>query len=81
MTVKIGPELDAIHARRSLLDESDQIRPLVATLANALRDALTEVHLELTRKIQAARNHAGRRHDLVGSRRRDPRQNPAPPPP
>ena len=54
VTVKIGPELDAIHARRSLLDESDQIRPLVATLANALRDALTEVHLELTRKIQAA---------------------------
>ena len=50
----IGPELDAIRSRRSLLDETDPVRPLVATLTTALRDALTTIHLELTKKIQAA---------------------------
>lgn len=51
---KIGPELDAIHAQRSLLAESDPVRPLVAALATELRDALTGMHSELTRKVQAA---------------------------
>ena len=54
VVAKIGPELDAIRSRRSLLDETDPVRPLVATLATALRDALTAIHLELTKKIQAA---------------------------
>ena len=51
---KIEPELDAIHAQRSLLAESDQVRPLVAALATELRDALTAMHSELTGKVQAA---------------------------
>ena len=54
VTAKIGPELDAIQAQRSLLAESDPVRPLVATLATALREALTAMHSDLMRKIQAA---------------------------
>ena len=54
VVAKIGPELDAIRSRRSLLAETDQVRPLVATLATALRDALTAIHLDLAKKIHAA---------------------------
>ena len=54
VVAKIGPQLDAIRSRRSLLAETDQVRPLVATLAAALRDALTAIHIELTTKTQAA---------------------------
>ena len=54
VAAEIGPELDAIHAQRSLLAETDQVRPLVATLAAALRHALTAIHLNLTRKIETA---------------------------
>ncbi len=54
MAAEIGPDLDAIHAQRSLLAETDQVRPLVATLAGALRDALSGMHLKLTGKIKTA---------------------------
>ena len=36
------------------LDKTDPVRPLVATLAGALRQALSAKHLKLTRKIEAA---------------------------
>ena len=54
VAAEIGPDLDAIHAQRSLLAETDQVRPLVATLAGALRDALSGMHLKLTGKIKTA---------------------------
>ncbi len=54
VATETGPELDAIHAQRSLLDETDPVRPLVATLAGALRQALSAMHLKLTTKIEAA---------------------------
>ena len=54
VAAEIGPELDAIHVQRSLLAETDQVRPLIATLAGALRDVLTAMHSELTLKIQDA---------------------------
>ena len=54
VAAEIGPELDAIHAQRSLLDKTDPVRPLVATLAGALRQALSAMHLKLTTKIEAA---------------------------
>lgn len=38
----IGPEIQAIEANRSLLDDSDHVTPLVTKAANALRSALTE---------------------------------------
>ena len=54
VVAEVGPELDAIHAQRSLLAKTDQVQPLVATLASALRDALTTIQSELTRKIHTA---------------------------
>ena len=41
---EVGSELDAIESQRSLLDDSDQISPLLSKLAGALRDAVTTRH-------------------------------------
>ena len=50
----VGADMDAIVAQRSLLAETDHVRPLVATLAGALRAVLVEKHQELTGAIEAA---------------------------
>ena len=49
-----GADLDAIGTQRSLLADTDQIRPLVAALAAALREALVEQHGDLTKEIETA---------------------------
>ena len=50
----VGPELDAIVAQRSLLDPNDQVSPLTARLAGALRVALTALHSELAAVVEQA---------------------------
>ena len=50
----IGADIDAIVEQRSLLAETDQVRPIVATLAAGLREALADKHRELTGAIEAA---------------------------
>ena len=50
-----GADMDAIVAQRSLLAETDHVRPIVATLAGALRAVLVEKHQELTGAIESAR--------------------------
>ena len=54
-TANVGADMDAVVAQRSLLAETDQVRPIVATLAGALRVALVEKHGELTGAIEAVR--------------------------
>ena len=49
-----GADMDAIVAQRSLLAETDHVRPIVATLAGALRATLVDKHRELTGAIEAA---------------------------
>ena len=51
----VGADMDAVVAQRSLLAETDHVRPIVATLAGALRAVLVEKHQELTGAIEAAR--------------------------
>ena len=50
----VGAEIDAVVAQRSLLAETDQIGPIVAPLAAALREALATRHAELTEAIETA---------------------------
>ncbi|MCY4075739.1 MAG: BREX system P-loop protein BrxC [Acidobacteria bacterium] len=50
-----GADMDSVVAQRSLLAETDHVRPIVATLAAALRAALVESHRELTGATEAAR--------------------------
>ena len=50
-----GADIDAVVGQRSLLTETDQVGPVVATLAAALREALVEKHGALTAAIEAAR--------------------------
>ena len=56
---EIGSELDAIVEQRALLVEMDQITPLVAKLAEALREALTKRHDNLTGAIGKAKEQLG----------------------
>jgi len=51
---EVAPELDAIEAQRSLLDDTDHVAPLVTKLATALRQTLTARHAELGAAIQQA---------------------------
>ncbi len=50
----VGADMDAVGGQRSLLVETDQVRPIVAALAAALRAALVERHQELTGAIETA---------------------------
>lgn len=50
---EVEAELDAIHAQRSLLDDTDHVSPCVAKLANALRASLTKLHGELAQAVEA----------------------------
>lgn len=50
----LGADIDAIVAQRSLLSETNQVGPIVATLAAALREALVEKHKDLTRATETA---------------------------
>ena len=50
----IGADIDAIVEQRSLLAETDPVRPIVAMLAAGLREALADKHRELTEAIEAA---------------------------
>ena len=54
VAAEVCPEIDAIHAQRSLLSENDQVEPLVATLSGALRKAVVAKHAELAKAIEAA---------------------------
>ena len=54
MVTSIGADIEAIFAQRSLLTDTDQIRPLVAALAVTLREALVEKHGDLTKAIESA---------------------------
>ena len=49
-----GADMDAVAAQRSLLAEADQVRPIVATLAAGLREALADKHRALTEATEAA---------------------------
>jgi len=51
----MGADIDAIVEQRSLLAETDHVRPIVAASAAALRAALVERHQGLTGMTQAAR--------------------------
>ena len=51
----VDPEIEAVSQQRSLLAETDQIGPLVAALAGALRKAAAAKHAELAKSIEAAR--------------------------
>ena len=51
---EVAPEINAIDQQRSLLAETDQVGPLVAKLAGALREALVVRHAELTNAVAAA---------------------------
>lgn len=51
---QVAPELDAIIAQRSLLDDTDHITPLASTLAGALRKALTTKYEALAASVQRA---------------------------
>ncbi len=51
---EVGPQLDAILTQRSLLDGTDQVKPLAAKLAAALRETLTARHTALTGAIREA---------------------------
>lgn len=51
---EVGPELDAITAQRSLLDETDHLAPLVAKLAASLRQETTVKHDQLAAAIERA---------------------------
>ena len=50
-----GEDMDAIAAQRSLLAETDQLEPVVAALAAALRAALAEKHKDLADAVETAR--------------------------
>ena len=50
----IGADMGAIVAQRSLLTGTEQVGPIVATLATALREVLVEKHKELTEAIETA---------------------------
>ena len=47
-------DMDAVVTQRSLLTETDQVGPIVAALAAALREAIVDKHRELTGAIEAA---------------------------
>ena len=51
---EVAPELDAIESQRSLLDDTDQVAPLAAALATALRAALTARHADLAAAVERA---------------------------
>ena len=48
-------DMDAVVTQRSLLSETDQVRPIVAALAAALREMLVRSHETLTDVVAAAR--------------------------
>ena len=47
-------DMDAVVTQRSLLTETDQVGPIVAALAAALREAIVDKHRELTGAIEAS---------------------------
>jgi hypothetical protein len=51
---EVGPELDAILAQRSLLDDTDQVTPLVVKLSGALRTELAAAHSTLAKAVTEA---------------------------
>ena len=51
----VGADIDAVMEQRSLLADTDPVRPIVAPLAAALREALAARHAELTEVLAAAR--------------------------
>ena len=54
VATSVGADIDAVVAQRSLWTETDQVGPIVATLAAALREALVEKHKRLTEAIETA---------------------------
>ena len=54
VAAEVDPEIDAIRQQRSLLADADQIGPLVARLAAALREALVAQHAALAKAIETA---------------------------
>ena len=50
----VGPELEAIRDRRSLLEDTDRLAPLTAKLAAALRTELTALHSGIGEAVQSA---------------------------
>ncbi len=54
IAAEVGPELDAVHQQRSLVDETDAVSPLVAKLAAALRKSLTRAHAQLADAVAQA---------------------------
>lgn len=51
---EVGPELDTIRDRRSLLEDTDRVAPLTAKLAAALRTELTALRGSLAETVQQA---------------------------
>lgn len=51
---EVGPELDTIRNRRSLLEDTDRVAPLTAKLAAALRTELTALRAALEDAIRRA---------------------------
>ena len=54
VAAEVGRQLDAIRDRRTLLDDTDHVRPCTARLADALRVALGGLREELSASVGAA---------------------------
>ncbi len=54
VAAEVAPELEAIESGRTLLDHEDRVAPLAATLAAALREALTDLHRRLGEAVEKA---------------------------
>ena len=52
---EVGRQLDAIRDRRTLLDDTDHIRPCAIRLSDALREALGGLRDELSASVEAAK--------------------------
>jgi len=54
VVAEVGVQLDAVAVQRSLLDDTDHVRPLLSALSAALRERLTASHAVLTEAIRRA---------------------------
>ena len=63
---EVGPELDAIRAERSLLDETDRVAPQTAKLASALRKEFTVLRTALDDAVARAEDELGADSNWAG---------------
>ncbi|MDE0104073.1 MAG: BREX system P-loop protein BrxC [Bryobacterales bacterium] len=54
VAAEVGEQLSAIRNQRSLLDDTNHVRPCVTRLANALRQELSKLHDQLASTVKTA---------------------------